>query len=69
MPTTYVAVHPTTGAHLRAATAEELERFWTGQTHPRVKRGEHLWTRAVRVDDVLIDTDNGPGAWHGGAGF
>lgn len=68
--TTFVAIHPTTGAHVRAATGAEVAAFHAGQTNPhyRVER-PCVFGEPVRVGDVLIDTYTGPGAWFGGAGF
>jgi hypothetical protein len=62
MATNYVAVDPTTGLHIRRATDDESAAY-LAQPNASVFR------RPVRVGDVLVDEDHGPGAWHGGAGF
>lgn len=59
-----------TGAPLRDATSTEIRVFWTGQTHPYVRRGESTWTHRVRLSpNELVEHYNGPGIWFGGAGF
>jgi hypothetical protein len=68
----FVALDPATRLELREATPEEAAAFWAGQTNKRAQRGEWYglaFSEAVRVGPVTIDYDNGPGEWHGGAGF
>jgi hypothetical protein len=65
-----VAIDPRTGCHLREATPEEIAA-WENQpvrpvSHPAFRFTFH---KAIKVGDVLVDRDTGPGAWHGGAGF
>lgn len=57
-----VAVDPRTGLHLRPATELESAAYF----------GRPLlaaWRDPVRVGEVLVDEDTGPGIWFGGAGF
>lgn len=62
MNTKHVAIDPATGLHLRAATSAEVAAFLEQDVHPAFRK-------AVRVGEVLVDEDNGPGVWFGGAGF
>lgn len=66
-PTKMVAIDPSTGLHLRDATDDERAAF-ENQTiaHPS---GLWAFRQPVRVGDVLVDEDTGPGIWFGGAGF
>jgi len=57
-----VAINPTDGTHLRAATADEQRAYLAQPAHPSFRR-------PVRVGAVLVDEDAGPGVWFGGAGF
>lgn len=60
----HVVIDPSTGAHLRAATAAEVQEFVRQNAGRRRGAG-----RAVLVGGALVDTWNGPGIWFGGAGF
>ena len=62
-----VRIDPKTGQHLGPASADERLAY-NNQTiqHPS---GHWAFRKAVRVGDVLIDEDTGPGDWFGGAGF
>jgi hypothetical protein len=58
----YVAVCPRTGLHLRDATDAEAAVY-------RAQRIEHpsgagAFRKAVRVGEVLVDEDTGPGGSH-----
>ena len=61
------AIDPTTGLVLRETTDVEHAAF-TGQA---IEHPSKAWAfrKAVRVGDVLVDEDTGPGLWFGGAGF
>lgn len=50
----FVAIDPADGRHIREATEKEIEEY---KTHNRRKHFE----KPVRVGEVLIDFDNGPG--------
>jgi hypothetical protein len=60
-----VAVDPATGLHLhlRAASESEVQAYLAQPCR------HSSFRRAVRVGDVLVDEDTGPGIWFGGAGF
>lgn len=59
----FMAHSPTTGLSLREATAEERAAYLAQPArHPSFRK-------MIRVGDVLIDEDTGPGIWFGGAGF
>lgn len=58
-----VALDPTTGLHLRPATEAEQAAYMNQPCRHTAFR------RPVKVGDVLIDQDTGPGLWFGGAGF
>ena len=61
--TTMVAIDPSTGLHLRHATSCETAAYMAQPCrHPSFRK-------SVRVGDVLVAEDNGPGKWFGGAGF
>jgi hypothetical protein len=61
--TTYIVIDPKSRLHLREATTEEAVEF-------RKLNPSSTWERATVVSTgALIDTDNGPGLWFGGAGF
>jgi hypothetical protein len=62
--TIYMAKDPKDGRHLRKATPAEVAAYKAAQGSRRPAFDE-----PVRVGDVIIDTYNGPGIWHGGAGF
>jgi len=53
----FVAVDPKTGAHLRRATLSEAKRYVRQPGRPAFKQ-------PVRVGEVLIDLDTGPGGSH-----
>ena len=55
------------GVHLREATAEERAAYLAQPC--RFPKSPRAFAVPVRVGDVLIDEDTGPGSWHGGAGF
>ena len=58
-----IASDPHTGVRIRCATpAETLAYVSQPCRHPSFRK-------AVRVGDVLVDEDTGPGIWFGGAGF
>jgi hypothetical protein len=57
MTRTFVAVCPSTGVHLRPATAAEVAAY-DAANPPRP------FDRPVRVGRVLIDEDTGPGLSH-----
>ena len=58
-----VAVDPSTGLHLRDATATESAAYLAQACrHPAFRK-------PVRVGSVLVDEYTGPGIWFGGAGF
>lgn len=58
----FVAIDPTNGLHLRAATDAERNAYLA-------QPGLAAFRKSIRVGDVLIDEDTGPGLWFGGAGF
>jgi hypothetical protein len=53
----FVALCPRTGVHLRPATAEEEGAYRAQERRPP-------FDRPVRVGDVIIDLDSGPGLSH-----
>jgi hypothetical protein len=57
-----VAINPTTGLHLRTATEAEQAAYLS-------QPGIPAFRKPVRVGNVLVDEDTGPGVWFGGAGF
>lgn len=58
-----MAIDPSTGLHVRAATTEEIAAYLVQPVrHPAFRK-------PVRVGDVLVDEYTGPGIWFGGAGF
>ena len=67
IPSKFVAVDPRNGVHLREATAEERAAYLAQPC--RFPKSPRAFAVPVRVGDVLIDEDTGPGSWHGGAGF
>lgn len=60
----FVAIDPATGMHLRDATSEEIRAYYEGNRGTR-----QAFYRPVRVGDVLVGEDTGPGISHAGAGF
>lgn len=63
IPVTYVAIDPRTGLHLRAATDAERDAYLAQPCRCAAFR------RPIKVGDVLVDEDTGPGISHAGAGF
>lgn len=61
--TTFIAIDPKTGLHLRAATDMERDAYLA-----QPARGP-AFRKAFRVGDILVDEYSGPGQWFGGAGF
>lgn len=59
-----VAIDPSTGRHVRPATAEEGRAYWRANMDARPG-----FETVQRIGDVLVDVDTGPGVWFGGAGF
>ena len=61
--TKYVAIDPANMTRiLRPATELEIKAF-------RAANPDRVWEQVTRVGDVFIDSNCGPGAWFGGAGF
>lgn len=67
---TMIAIDPSTGLRLREATLEEIA-IWEAQPSHPVANGfsRGCFRNAVKVGDMLIDLDTGPGVSHAGAGF
>jgi hypothetical protein len=59
---TYVAIDPSTGRHLRAATSDEASEFNSRNVFP-------FDNPTIVSTGALIDVHTGPGIWFGGAGF
>lgn len=58
-----VAKDPKTGLVVRDATANERDAYLAQPCrHPSFRK-------MIRVGEMLVDEDTGPGMWFGGAGF
>lgn len=70
LPSTFVAVDPKTGSHLRQATDAERAAYLVQPGPGKLGSSRRTaFRKAIRVGDVLIDQHFGPGVWFGGAGF
>lgn len=70
---TFIAVCPRTGIHIRPATDLEIAAYLDQpHGHPLAVNDPNIaraFRRPQRVGDVLVDEDTGPGTWYDGAGF
>lgn len=60
----FVAIDPTTGLYLRDATVEEIRAYYEGNRGARP-----AFYKSIRVGEVLVGEDTGPGISFAGAGF
>ena len=67
----FVVLNHANGLHLRQATQAEISIYWGRQPDPRCRRGNHNWTRPVRLSEteVVDHYTHVSGEWYGGASF